>query len=102
MLEKLNSRTFGEHLRTAFQLHVPGGTPLELELAEVVEKERSPRVEQFSLIFRGPLIHYIPQGTYAVEHEKLGKFDLFFVPVGKEDSGFRYEVAFNRLRPHAR
>jgi hypothetical protein len=101
MLENLNSQVFSEQLHTIFQLRVPGAGPLALELTEVTDKEQSPQVEQFSLIFRGPLTPHFGQGTYTVEHEKLGTLDLFFVPLGPHSTGMSYQVIFNRLRkPH--
>jgi len=102
MLENLNSRIFSEQLHTTFQLRVPGAAPLLLELTEVSEENQSPSVEQFSLEFRGPLVPHIPQGTYNVEHEKLGTFDLFIVPLGPDQSGMRYQVIFSRLRQPTR
>jgi hypothetical protein len=98
MLENLNSRVFAEHLRSTFQLKAPGAAPLPIELLEVTEKELSPKVEQFSLIFRGPLTPHFRQGTYTFEHEKLGTFDLFVVPLGPDATGMSYQVVFNRLR----
>jgi hypothetical protein len=98
MLESLNSRVFSEHLHSTFQLKVPGAAPLPLELLEVAEKDQTPRVEQFSLIFRGPLAPHLKQGTYTFEHEKLGAFDLFVVPLGPDSTGMSYQVIFNRLR----
>ncbi len=98
MLENLNSRAFSEHLHTTFKVRAPGGEPLSLELIEVAEKNESPRVEQFSLIFRGPVTPHFPQGTYTFEHEKLGALDLFTVPLGPDSAGMSYQVIFNRLR----
>lgn len=98
MLENLNSRIFSEHLHSTFQLRIPGAESLPLELIEVTEKDQSPNVEQFSLAFRGPLTPNIPQGMYSTEHEKLGKFDLFFVPLGPDQAGMCYQVMFCRLK----
>lgn len=101
MLENLNSQVFSEQLHTTFQLQVPGAAPLALELTEVTDREQSPKVEQFSLIFKGPLTPHFGQGTYTIEHEKLGAFDLFVVPLGPDSTGMSYQVIFNRLRkPH--
>jgi hypothetical protein len=94
----LNSRAFSEHLQTTFRVSVPGNLPLPLELFAVTEKGPSQQVEQFSLVFRGPLKTHFPQGTYAVEHEKLGKFDLFLVPLGPDSSGMCYQATFCRMR----
>jgi hypothetical protein len=40
----------------------------------------------------------LKQGTYTFEHEKLGAFDLFVVPLGPDSTGMSYQVIFNRLR----
>ena len=98
MADNLNSQVFSEHLQTTFRVCVPDAVPLALELFEVSEKDQSPQVEQFSLIFHGPLKPHFPQGTYAVEHEKMGKFDLFLVPLGLGSSGMRYQAIFCRTR----
>lgn len=98
MLENLNNRVFSEQLHTNFQLWIPGAASLPLELVEVTEKDPSPKVEQFCLVFRGPLTPHLPQGIYTLEHEKLGKFDLFIVPLGPDSAGMCYQVVFNRMR----
>ena len=44
----------------------------------------------------GPADRFYQQGTYQFEHERIGRFNLFIVPVGKAGDGrFRYEAAFN-------
>jgi hypothetical protein len=54
--------------------------------------------EQFSLMFQGPGEIFMPQGMYTLTHRTLGTFDLFLVPIGKDDNGFSYEAVFNTLR----
>jgi len=98
MADNLNSQVFSEHLQTTFRLCVEGAVPLPLELCAVTQNDQGPRVEQFSLLFRGPLKPHFPQGTYTVEHEKLGKFDLFLVPLGPDSAGMRYQAIFSRMR----
>ena len=98
MLDHLNSRVFAESLNTTFLLTVPAGPSLPLELLDVSDKDASASVEQFSLIFGGPLTPLCPQGIYPVEHDKLGKFELFFVPLGPDSGSMRYQVVFCRIR----
>jgi len=98
MLDHLNSQVFTEQLNTTFHLQVPGAASVPIELFEVSEKDPSAAVEQFSLMFRGPLAPFCPQAIYTLEHEKLGKFDLFLVPLGPDSAGMRYQVIFSRLR----
>ena len=37
----------------------------------------------------------LPQGTYKVEHEKLGTLEIFLVPIGPDKEGLCYEAIFN-------
>jgi len=37
----------------------------------------------------------LPQGIYGLSHERMGDFDLFLVPISREELGFRYEAVFN-------
>jgi len=98
MPEQLNSKIFSQHLKSNFRLSVPGGASLSLELLEVEEKNYSPNLEQFSLVFRGPLTPQLVQGQYALEHEKLGKMELFLVPIGPDGVGMGYQAVFNLIR----
>jgi len=98
MPENLNSRVFAEQLNTPFRIGVAGREPLVLELFEVTEGHDSPRLEQFSLMFRGPMTFMIGQGLYRMNHDKLGELDLFLVPIGPDQKGLRYQVIFNRIR----
>jgi hypothetical protein len=102
MLTKdLTKEIFSESLKTKFRLDSEPSKAIELELIELNEGVSTPRHEQFSLIFRGPLDYFIGQGTYHMEHDKMGGIDLFLVPVGQEQDGFRYEVIFNRFRENS-
>jgi hypothetical protein len=57
--------------------------------------------EAFSLFFRGANRRSLEQRTYSIEHERLGAFELFIVPVDRRDAergGYGYyEAAFHRL-----
>ena len=48
----------------------------------------------FSLIFRSPLGAPLPQRIYRLQHEQLGAFDLFLVPIGPDEAGMCYEAVF--------
>jgi hypothetical protein len=96
--EILTKEVFSENLNTRFRIPMPAGNAAELDLVEVVETMSTPRQQQFSVVFRGSLDYLLPQGTYHMEHEKMGEIDLFIVPVGKEPDGFLYEAVFNYVR----
>lgn len=98
MLEILHLDSFSEHLNTKFRIYGSDSTVLEIELIEAADDESTPRQERFSLIFRGPLQTFLPQGTYRIEHDKMGPLDLFLVPIAQVEDGFHYQAVFNRLR----
>ncbi|MEO5714174.1 MAG: hypothetical protein ABIT37_11860 [Luteolibacter sp.] len=70
---------------------------VELVLS-VVEKlghrrEDAPR-DPFSLTFRGPQGLRVPQGTYRLECDGLGKIGLFITQVGDGAKGSEFEAVF--------
>jgi hypothetical protein len=86
--------TFAEHLNSTFRLHHESATA-ELELVEVSDGSTHGHVN-FSLLFRGPRQPLLAQQIYPVEHDRLGRFDLFIVPVKRDAQGLYYEAVFNR------
>jgi hypothetical protein len=97
MLEKLKLTTFTKHLNSQFQVEDPATQPFALKLIQVVPHTKTAHYEAFSLLFHGPVAHFMPQGIHKIKHTQLGEVDLFLVPVGKNDNGFEYEAIFNRL-----
>ena len=97
MIENLTKEMFAESLNTKFKLYPEPSGAIEVELVELNESISTPKQEQFALLFRGPLDHFLQQRIYRMEHEKLGALDLFLVPVGKDQDGFQYEAVFNRF-----
>jgi hypothetical protein len=97
-IEKLTAATFSETLNTTFRLNLPETDVLELELIKVEDVGSTAKQERFSVLFRGPLERGVRQGSFSFEHETLGNFDLFIVPIGREDDGIVYEAAFNRIK----
>jgi len=95
-LETLNARIFAGQLHTRFKTQVDTNA-LELELAEVEERDGSP-VELFFLRFRGPRTPRLAQQIYRLEHEKLGTLSIFLTAVSADQSGIYYESVFNRMR----
>jgi len=102
----LTLEAFLPHVKTKFRAVPDDGGPVELELTEAANiagshnrvPNKSGMVQDvFSLIFEGPESRFLPQRTYPFEHEQLGRFDLFMVPVEKIAGGFRYQVIINRL-----
>lgn len=97
MLEILHLASFSEHVNTKFRINGNDSTFVDIELIEAADEESTPKQERFSLIFSGPLQPFLPQGTYKIEHDRMGTLDLFLVPIAKQEDGFHYQAAFNRL-----
>jgi hypothetical protein len=53
------------------------------------------RAAPFSLILSGPGEPVLPQATYVVLHPRLGRIEIFLVPISRDAKGARYEVTFN-------
>jgi hypothetical protein len=97
-LDDLNCQSFRDLLNGVFEVRDASGTPVALKLIDVNEKRDSPRLEQFSLVFRGPREPALEQRIWRFEHPALGPHDLFAVPLGPDGEGALYEVVFNRFR----
>lgn len=88
---------FFENLSSCFLVHTEEGKPIELELVELKEGSSNSRVEQFALVFRGSNRLVLPQQIYQLLHDRLGEFELFLVPLGRDAHGSYYEAVFNRF-----
>lgn len=89
---------FAAQLNTKFRVQVDAANTVDLVLAEVSELKISPGQEQFAIVFRGPLEVFLGQGIRQFEHDEMGQFQLFLVPIKQDENGFYYESVFNRLR----
>jgi hypothetical protein len=97
MLGELNHETFAKELGSPFQLRSGAAAPLRLELVEATAFARASvgaRRTPFSLLFRGPQQPVLPQRIYPLEHDRLGRLEIFLVPLGPEGEGMRYEAVF--------
>ncbi len=97
MVDHLTKNDLAENLHTQFQLHLESNRTSQLELVELHDTRTAPDYEAFALLFRGEITDPLNQGTYRIEHETLGTFDLFIVPVAQDQTGRYYEAVFNRL-----
>jgi len=89
---------FAENLNTKFHVSSDGTQVVELELVEVSELKLIATQEQFAVVFRGPRDRFLGQGSRPLEHEKLGRSELFLVPIQEDPEGYYYEAVFNHLR----
>ena len=88
---------FERNLNTKFWLCGASPEPQPLDLIELSNGHSSPRQEQFALRFRGDRNRILPQRIYPMQHDSIGEFDLFLVPIGQDETGTFYEAVFNRL-----
>ena len=101
MLESFTVETFagriGEHFSVAVEF---GRIDLELITAAALTPPSNRAVQSsddrvpFSIEFTGPGEAVLPQGTYRFEHPALGIFEIFVVPIGRGQTGVRYEAVF--------
>jgi hypothetical protein len=102
MLQTFTRDTFSGRLGERFRLHLDSGATLDLSLAQFQDlgpKNTAARPEKpartpFSVVFLGPPDPLLPQRIYRFEHEQLGFFEIFIVPVGRDQAGARYEAIF--------
>ncbi len=99
---QLTLEKFSALRKTRFRVHREAAHPVELELVEATPSRAGgpPRAEpaaSFAFLFHGPPEPLLPQRTYPLEHERLGRFALFIVPVGRVSGAAQYQAVFNRL-----
>lgn len=88
-------------LGQSFWLMHPQAGALALTLAKVVVPEHKtpdPRIDQFSLVFHGPLQPAIADGTYDLDHPAFGRFSLHMTPAGRSGGNQLYRADFSLLR----
>jgi hypothetical protein len=99
-MASLTEAEFSKHVSSKFLLKAEPQT-IELELTEVKGYLSGPNeesgMERFSAFFEGPAT-LLPQAVYALEHEQMGEFEIFLVPISKSEQGFRYEAVFNYFK----
>ena len=98
MEPSLTHEQFSEQVRSTFQVEGDDNAVVELELAEVSDLKLYPQQEEFVLLFRGPSDKFLGQGGRYFTHEKMGRFEMFIVPIRQDAQGFYYEAIFNRIR----
>jgi hypothetical protein len=111
--KSLNELSYGllaAQLHTTFRVHAAPGRAVDLELIEArlapagarTTGRASPRAvdyESFSLVFCGAPTERLEQRIHRFEHGKIGRFELFIVPIISRDSSRAYyEAVFNRPR----
>ena len=104
-LEQISFAEFQSAVGSRFSILRRSNDSVRLELVEAklapahfATRQSS---ESFSLLFRKHGAAVLSQDTYSFDHPRLGRFDLFIVPVNRRDAGARcYEAVFNRPTPN--
>lgn len=90
--------TFASVARETFDLNM-GEASLPLTLVEVTPLPAHPFPGMirppFSLIFRNASQVVLPQKLYTLKNARLGRMDIFLVPVGRDREGVLYQAVFN-------
>ena len=94
----LDHEIFSRYLNTTFRISLSDSNIIEAELNTVSDLQLSPQQERFAVVFRGPREPLLNQGSYRFEHDEMGEFILFIVPLRQDDNGTFYEACFNRMR----
>ena len=98
----LTEEEFSKHVNTKFRVRLDAAVGVDLELTEVKgymsKQHEQPGMERFSLYLNGPAEPYLPQLLYTFQHDEMGEFEMFLVPIAKNDAGFRYESVFNYFK----
>jgi len=95
-------------VNSTFVLRHTNGDAQALELIEAALAPGSNSLagddggESFSLFFRGDATRPLGQNSYAFDHSRIGRFEMFIVPIGREaGSHCYYEAVFNRPPPES-
>jgi hypothetical protein len=104
--DQLKLETFSPWLKSKFRVTLDSANFLEVELAEAnaltypgqpQSGAKGPMQDSFTLVFHGPDNRFLPQRMYPFEHDQIGRFELFIVPIGKKPGFIQYQAIFNRL-----
>lgn len=102
MPSDLTAKEFSKHVNTKFRVRLDAEGAVDLELEEVKGYPGHPGdqqgMERFSVYFQGPTEPFLPQKLYALQHGQMGEFEIFLVPLSRNDRGFRYEAVFNYFK----
>jgi hypothetical protein len=102
MLERLTIDDFSGRVGERFSIRPTSEHALPVELVEARQlgparpssEGSGARRAPFALLFRGPVGTVLPQRIYRVEHDAMGSYELFLVPVGPGHGGMLYEAIF--------
>ena len=97
-VSNLKKSTFDPYLNNKFEVHTQSVGVVEVELIEITD-DSDEYMENFSLIFKGPLEKPFEQRIHQLKHPEMGELELFLVPItyGKMDAMY-FQAIFSRVR----
>ena len=102
MLARLTADDFEPLRGTPFALEAGAGQSVAADLMTVTigrevppEPGGVPRRQPFSLLFRARTPDLLPQRVYPLTHDRLGRFEIFLVPVGRDGESLLLQAVFN-------
>jgi hypothetical protein len=93
------------HVGESFRVETTGGSTVVLNLASVGDLPSAKAAgtaesdDSFELIFESTSGIMLSQGTYELQHAKLGTLTIFLVPVNLPSKTATYEAIFNQTKP---
>lgn len=105
MQDQLTGANFSQYIGQTFQIVFDDHEPIPMRLHNVQMTKLSPiddrnrytpeeRRPPFSLTFKGPAAFILPQRLYRFQHEGMGQFEIFIVPIGASPDDVSYEAVF--------
>lgn len=98
MLNEVTQAEFAECIGDSFQLEIAPGQIVSATLGEATLLRHTQGTERrapFSLLFQVPSAGALLQRIYALEHARLGRLEIFLVPIGRENGQLVLEAVFN-------
>ena len=97
MRDWISQEEFSNSVNTGLKLKVDESNSLDFELVVFRDLGSTARQEQFAVEFRGPADTILPQAIYEMQHDAIGVFQIFLVPIRRDSIGVYYEAVFNRF-----
>ncbi len=91
MFESFTAELFSPDDPEGWTVLLPDGQHVELRVLST-DVRGDPR--PFSVRFAGPLEPRLPQATFEIHHEPIGRTALFLVPSAQTPDAMQYEAVF--------
>jgi hypothetical protein len=72
-----------------------GSDALRMSIVDIRNQHSTPRMIQFSILFRGPASPFLSQRIYRFQHARLGEFAFLITAIAKTADTIDYEACFS-------